>query len=43
MKDFITGLLLMISCFSCIQFWFWFAHLEKTKQVELKDFIFKKK
>lgn len=40
MKDILTGFLLMFTSFSCVQFWFWFAHLEKTKQVKLKDCIF---
>lgn len=40
MKDIVTGFALMFTCFSCVQFWYWFRHLEKTKQVELSDDIF---
>lgn len=43
MKDIFIGFVLMFCSFSCIQFWFWFVHLEKTKQVELIDCIFKKR
>lgn len=42
MKDIILGFLLMYTSFSCTCFWFWFRHLERTKQVELIDLIFKK-
>lgn len=40
MKDIIVGFLLMFNSYSCIQFWYWFKHLEKSKQVKLIDFIF---
>lgn len=40
MKDIIIGFSLMFTIFSCIQFWLWFIHLEKSNQVNLKDFIF---
>lgn len=40
MKDIIIGFLLMFTTFSCIQFWLWFIDLEKSNQVNLKDFIF---
>ena len=40
MKDIIFGFLLMFTSFSCIQFWLWFIHLEKSKQVNLIDTIF---
>lgn len=40
MKDIITGVTLIFTCCSSIQFWYWFRHLEKTKQIELKDNIF---
>ncbi len=40
MKDFIIGLLLMFNTFSCIQFWIWFIHLEKSNQINLIDSIF---
>lgn len=40
MRDIIIGFLLMFTCFSCIQFWLWFIHLEISNQVNLKDFIF---
>lgn len=40
MKDIMLGILLMFCSFSCVQFWLWFADLEKTKQVKLKDYIF---
>lgn len=43
MKDIIIGFLLMFCSYSCIQFWLWFFHLEKSKQVELIDCIFKKR
>lgn len=43
MKDIITGLFLMFTSFSCIQFWLWFIDLEKTRQIKLKDYIFKEK
>jgi len=43
MKDIIIGFLLMFTSYSCFQFWFWFIHLEKTKQLELVDNIFEKK
>lgn len=43
MKDIITGFILMFTSYSCIQFWFWFANLEKTRQIKLKDYIFKEK
>lgn len=37
MKDIILGFLLMYTSFSCTCFWFWFRHLERTKQVEKID------
>lgn len=40
MKDIIIGFLLMFTTYSCIQFWLWFKFLEKSNQVNLKDFIF---
>lgn len=40
MKDIIVGFLLMFTSYSCIQFWYWFKHLEKSKQVKLIDCIF---
>lgn len=43
MKDFLIGFILFFTSVSCIQFWGWFIHLEKTKQVDLIDLIFKKK
>lgn len=43
MKDIILGFILMFTSYSCVQFWFWFRHLEKSKQVELIDCIFKKR
>lgn len=42
MKDILIGILLMFCSYSCVQFWFWFRYLERTKQVELNDFIYKK-
>ena len=41
MKEVITGILLIFTTFSIIQFWLWFIDLEKTKQIKLKDYIFK--
>lgn len=41
MKDIIIGFLLMYCSFSCTAFWLWFIDLEKTKQVTLKELIFK--
>lgn len=41
MKEIITGMILMFTTFSTIQFWLWFIDLEKTKQIKLKDYIFK--
>ena len=41
MKEIITGMILMFTTYSTIQFWLWFKELEKTKQVKLKDYIFK--
>lgn len=43
MKDIIICFILMFTSFSCVQFWYWFIHLEKSKQVKLIDFIFKKR
>lgn len=43
MKDIIICFVLMFCSFSCVQFWLWFIHLEKSKQVELIDCIFKKR
>ena len=43
MKDIILCFTLMFTTFSCVQFWYWFIHLEKSKQVKLIDFIFKKR
>ena len=40
MKDILIGFGLMFTMFSCVQFWFWFRDLEKSKQVRLKDYIF---
>ena len=40
MKDIIIGFLLMFTTFSCIQFWLWFRHLEKSNQLNLLDCIF---
>lgn len=40
MKDIIIGFLLIFTSFSCIQFWLWFRHLEKSKQINLIDCIF---
>ena len=41
MKEIITGMILMFTTMSTIQFWLWFIDLEKTKQIKLKDYIFK--
>lgn len=41
MIEIITGIILMIIIYSIIQFWLWFMDLEKTKQIKLKDYIFK--
>lgn len=41
MTKIITGIILMFTTYSTIQFWLWFLDLEKTKQIKLKDFIFK--
>ena len=41
MKEIITGIILMFTIYSTIQFWLWFIDLEKTKQIKLKDYIFK--
>lgn len=43
MKDIIIGFLLMFTSLSCVQFWLWFIHLEKSKQVKLIDCIFGRK
>lgn len=43
MKDIILCFVLMFTTFSCVQFWYWFIHLEKSKQVKLIDCIFKKR
>ena len=43
MKDIILGIILMFTTYSCVQFWFWFIHLEKSKQFKLIDCIFKKR
>lgn len=43
MKDIILGFLLMFCSYSCVQFWLWFRHLEKTKQVKLIDCLYNKK
>ena len=42
MKDIFIGFCLMFTCYSCVQFWFWFRDLEKSSQVVLKDYIFGK-
>ena len=39
MKEILTGVILMFVTYSTIQFWLWFIDLEKTKQINLKDFI----
>lgn len=36
MKDIIIGISLIFVIPSVIQFWCWFLHLDKTKQVRLK-------
>ena len=41
MKELIIGILLMFTTYSSIQFWLWFKDLEETKQIKLKDYIFK--
>lgn len=41
MKEIITGFIMLFTMYSTIQFWLWFLDLEKTKQIKLKDFIFK--
>lgn len=41
MKSILIGFILMFCSYSCVQFWFWFIHLEKSKQVKLKDYIFR--
>lgn len=41
MKQILLGFILMFTSFSCVQFWCWFINLEKTKQVKLKDYIFR--
>ena len=43
MKDILTGIILMFLTYSTIQFWFWFLDLERTKQIKLKDYLFKKR
>lgn len=43
MKDILTGIILMFTTYSTIQFWLWFLDLEKTKQIKLKEYIFKKR
>lgn len=43
MKDIITGIILMFTTYSTIQFWIWFIDLEKTKQIKLKEYILKKR
>lgn len=43
MKDILTGIILMFTTYSCIQFWLWFIDLEKTKQIKLKDYLIKKR
>ena len=43
MKDILTGIILMFTTISCVQFWLWFIDLEKTKQIKLKDYLFKKR
>lgn len=42
MKNILTGIILMFTTYSCIQFWLWFIDLERTKQIKLKDYLFKK-
>ena len=41
MKEILTGIILMFVTYSTIQFWLWFIDLEKTKQIRLKDYIFR--
>ena len=41
--EILFGFYLFFIGYSCVQFWLWFGDLEKTKQVNLKDFIFKEK
>ena len=41
MKEIITAIILMFTAYSSVQFWIWFRDLEKTKQIRLKDYIFK--
>lgn len=43
MKEILTGMILMFTCISCIQFWIWIINLEKTKQIKLKDCMFKER
>lgn len=43
MKEIIIGILLIFTTYSSIQFWLWFKDLEETKQIKLKDYIFKEK
>lgn len=43
MKNILTGIILMFTTCSCIQFWLWFIDLERTKQIKLKDYIYKKR
>lgn len=43
MKEIITGIILMFTTYSSVQFWLWFKNLEETKQIKLKDYIFEKK
>ena len=35
MKEIITGMILMFTTFSTIEFWLWFIDLEKTKQIKI--------
>ncbi len=42
MAEIIKGIILMFIIYSIIQFWVWFIELEETKQIKVKDYIFKK-
>ena len=43
MKDILTGIFLMFTLISCIQFWLWFIDLDRKKQIKLKEYILKKR
>ena len=41
MREIIKAIIMMFTTLSTVQFWLWFRDLEKTKQIKLKDYIFK--